>query len=61
MKNLPAKAGGIRDAGLTPGTGRSPGEGNDTHSSTLIWRIPEGSGAWLQSVGPQRVGFDFVP
>ena len=28
VKNLPANAGDIRDAGLTPGTGRSPGEGN---------------------------------
>ena len=40
MKNLPANAGGIRDAGLIPGTGRSPGEGNDTHSSNLVWRTP---------------------
>ena len=28
VKTLPANAGDIRDAGLTPGTGRSPGEGN---------------------------------
>ena len=28
VKNLPAKAGDIRDAGLIPGCGRSPGEGN---------------------------------
>ena len=27
-KNLPAKAADIRDAGLIPGSGRSPGEGN---------------------------------
>ena len=26
---MPAKAGDIRDAGLIPGSGRSPGEGND--------------------------------
>ena len=25
VKNLPAKAGGLRDAGLIPGLGRSPG------------------------------------
>ena len=25
--------------GLIPGLGRSPGEGNTTHSSTLAWRI----------------------
>ena len=28
VKNLPANAGGTRDAGLSPGSGRSPGEGN---------------------------------
>ena len=28
IKNLPANAGDIRDAGLIPGSGRSPGEGN---------------------------------
>ena len=28
VKNLPANAGDIRDAGLIPGWGRSPGEGN---------------------------------
>ena len=30
VKNLPANAGDIRDVGLIPGSGRSPGEG--------IWR-----------------------
>ena len=28
VKNLPTNAGDIRDMGLTPGLGRSPGEGN---------------------------------
>ena len=28
VKNLPANAGDIRDEGLIPGSGRSPGEGN---------------------------------
>ena len=28
VKNLPANAGDTRDAGLIPGLGRSPGEGN---------------------------------
>ena len=27
VKNVPANAGYIRDAGLTPGSGRAPGEG----------------------------------
>ena len=29
VKNLPANAGDTRDAGLIPGSGRSPGVGND--------------------------------
>ena len=28
VNNAPANAGDIRDAGSTPGSGRSPGEGN---------------------------------
>ena len=59
VKNPPASAGDVRDAGLTPRSGRSPGEGNGTHSSTLAWRIPwtEEPGG-LQSTGSQRVGHD---
>ena len=30
----------MRDAGLIPVTGRSPGEEMATHSSILAWRIP---------------------
>ena len=42
------------DLGLIPGLGRSLGEGNATHSSILVWRIP-----WtVQSMGLQRVGQD---
>ena len=43
----------IRDAGLIPGLGRSPGE---EHGSVLAWRIPWTRGAGvLQSTGSQRV------
>ena len=47
------------DPGSTPGSGRSPGEGTGTHSSTLAWKIPwtEEPGR-LQSTGSQRVGHD---
>ena len=34
------------DVGLIPGLGRSPGEGNATHSSILAWRIP-----WTEEPG----------
>ena len=39
VKNLPANAGDLGDAGLTPGLGRSPGGGNG-NSSILAWKIP---------------------
>ena len=43
------------DLSLIPGSGRSPGEGNATHSNILAWRIPwmEEPGG-LQSTGLQR-------
>ena len=40
VKNLPATAGDVRDLGLIPGSGRSPGEENGNHSGILAWRIP---------------------
>ena len=36
VKNLPADAG---DVGLSPGSGRSPGEGMAMHSSIFAWKI----------------------
>ena len=59
VSNPLANAGDTRDMGLTPGSGRSPGEGMATHSSILAWEIP-----WtkkpgrLQSIGLQRVRHD---
>ena len=57
--DVKASAWNAGDLGSTPGSGRSPGEGNATHSSTLAWRIPwkEEPGR-LQSMGSQRVGHD---
>ena len=51
----------VGDLGLVPGWGRSPGEGMETHSSILAWRIPwrEEPGG-LQSMGSQRVGHDWA-
>ena len=42
------------DPGSIPGSGRSGGEGNGNHSSTIAWEIPwtEEPGK-LQSSGPQ--------
>ena len=49
VKNLSANAGDLRDMGLIPGSGRSPGgEGMATHSSILAWRMDRG--AWWATV-----------
>ena len=40
VKNVPANARDIRDAGSIPGSGRSPGGEHGNHSSVLAWRIP---------------------
>ena len=50
VKNLPANAGDIRDAGLIPGSGRSPegGHGNPLQNSCL--ENPMDRGAWRGTV-----------
>ena len=43
VKNLPAMQETARSAGdavSIPGSGRSPGEGNGTHSSFRAWEMP---------------------
>ena len=61
VKDLPANAGGERDKGSVPGSGRSPGGEMATISSILAWRVPwtEEPGG-LQSTGLQWVGHDWV-
>ena len=61
VKNPPAKAGDIRDAGSTSGSGRSPGggHGNPLQYSCLENPMEEEPGG-LQSMGSQRVGYDLV-
>ena len=39
-KGPPASPGDTGNAGLILGSGRSPGEGNGTHSSILAWEVP---------------------
>ena len=53
VKNPPANAG---ELGLIPESGRSPGEGMATHSSTLAWRSPwtEESGRLKSMVSQSR-------
>ena len=59
VKNPPANAGDVRDAGSIPGLRRSLEERMATYPSTLAWRIPrtEEPGG-LQTIGSQRVGHD---
>ena len=53
IKNLPANAGGIRDAGLIPESGRSPGS-----TPVLLPGESRGQRSLAQSTGSQRVGHD---
>ena len=56
VKNMPAKVRDLRDVGLIPGSGRSPGGGHGNPLPYSAWRIPwiEEPGG-LQSMGLQRV------
>jgi len=45
IKNLAANAGDIRDVGLIPGSGRSPGGRHGNLSGILAWRISMDRGA----------------
>ena len=55
VKNPLANTGHVRDIGLIPGLGRSPrrGHGKPFHYSYLENSMDRG--AWLQSIGSQRV------
>ena len=50
VKNLPAKAGDIRDEGSTPGLGRSPGGGHDNQFQYSCLENPIDRGAWQAKV-----------
>ena len=58
VKNPPAKAGDIRDEGLIPGWGRSPGEGNSNPLLYSCLENPMDRGAWWATYRPwgHRVG-----
>ena len=50
VKNLPANAGDIRDAGLIPGLGRSSGGGHDNPLQYSCLENPMDKGAWWATV-----------
>ena len=53
VKNPPANAGDVRDAGSIPGSGRSPGGGHDNPLQYSCLESPMDRGAWWAMV--QRV------
>ena len=57
VRNQPVNA---EDMGLTPGSGKSPGEGNGTHLQRSCLGNPMDSGAWCDTVyrGHKRVRYD---
>ena len=50
VKNPPAKGGDIRDVGLIPGLGRSPGGGDDNPLQHSCLENPMDRGAWWAAV-----------
>ena len=61
VKNLPARAGNVRDLGSIPGSGRSPGGGNGNPLQYFCLENPTDRGAWWGTVhGVARVGHDLV-
>ena len=59
QKNLPANAGDTGDAGLIPGSGRSPGGGHGNPLQYSCLETPMDRGAWRAIVhGVTRVGHD---
>ena len=50
VKNLPASAGDAGDTGSTPGSGRSPGRGNDNPLQYSCLENPMGRGAWQATI-----------
>ena len=50
MRNPPANAGDTRDAGLIPGSGRSPGGGNGNPLQYSYLENPTDRGAWKATV-----------
>ena len=61
VKNLPDNTGYIRDIGLIPELGRSPGRGHGNPLQYSCLENPLDRGAWqLQFMGFQTVGHDLA-
>ena len=56
VKNWPANAGDIRDSGLIPGLGRSPGGGHGNPLQHSCLETPMDRGAWwARSMGHKEL------
>ena len=61
VNNMPDNAGDARDAGSTPGSGRSPGGGNGNPVQYSCLENPMDRGGWQVTVRvSQRVGHDWA-
>ena len=61
VKNLPANAGDTGDVGSIPGSGRSPGGGNDNPLQySCLGDLMNREHGGLQSMGLQRAGHKIV-
>ena len=58
VKNLDTNTGDIRDTGVIPGSGRSPGEGHGNPLQYSCLESPMDRGAWQATVGLQRARCD---
>ena len=58
VKNLPANARDLRDAGLIPGLGRCPGEGHGNPLQYSCLKNPMGTAWWATVHRLQRVETD---
>ena len=58
VKNLPASAEDVRDTGLVPGLGRSPGEGHDNPLQYSCLENPYGQRSPAGIMGSKRVRHD---
>jgi len=59
IKNPPANAGDVRDAGSAPGSGRSPGGGHGNPLQYSCLQNPMDRGAWQATVfRVKKVGHD---
>jgi len=59
VKNPPANAGDIRDSGLIPGPGRSPGGGHGNPLQCSCLENPVDRGTWRATV--HRVAKSYTP